>query len=268
MDKKSLIIGFFCLLVISNGCDTEKKVEHPQSKQSSTVVTGKIEPSSPSITEQNRATPVDLPKDQPEMGIKKEENATEAEAVIAVEEQQPAPPQEQQQASVSIEKRDAAALPPPTPSSDLEKAEVDSVVDPAEDLAILGEKPEKPGYDPVGKVDPFKALFSDVPTSQASDDTAVMKREKRKPGTPLEMVDLSQLTLVGVVRSDDAARALVEEISGKGYIVREGTYMGVNSGKVVQILQDKIIVEEEIEDALGNISLQKRELKLQKPLGE
>ena len=47
-----------------------------------------------------------------------------------------------------------------------------------------------------------------------------------------------------------------------------GSYIGTNSGKVVQILRDKVIIEEEIENVLGNISLQKRELKLQKPLGE
>lgn len=127
-----------------------------------------------------------------------------------------------------------------------------------------------PPYDPVGKIDPFKPLFSDAPTIETTTANIpkVVKRKKRIPRTPLERIDLSQLKLVGIVRSSDVDRALVEEVNGKGYVVKKGTYIGVNAGKVVQILSDRIVVEEEVENILGKIALEKTELKLQKPFGE
>jgi type IV pilus assembly protein PilP len=61
---------------------------------------------------------------------------------------------------------------------------------------------------------------------------------------------------------------MVEESTGKGYIVGVGTYMGIHSGKVVNILKDRVVVDEEIEDALGNVVNRNSELKFQKPSGD
>ena len=61
---------------------------------------------------------------------------------------------------------------------------------------------------------------------------------------------------------------MVEETSGKGYVIRKGTYIGTNSGKVVRIKKETVIVEEEIEDVTGKIAIRKREIKLPKPPGE
>lgn len=127
-------------------------------------------------------------------------------------------------------------------------------------------------YNPKGKPDPFAPLFRDEPKKAAinasAPDASRSKRKKRSPTTPLEKVDLSQLKLVATVRSPNGNAALVEDASGKGFIVKTGTYIGINSGSVVQIVKDRIVVEEETETLLGEISLQKRELKLQKPPGE
>jgi type IV pilus assembly protein PilP len=60
----------------------------------------------------------------------------------------------------------------------------------------------------------------------------------------------------------------MEESSGKGYIVKEGTYIGLNSGKVVGINADKVLVEEEFEDIYGKSVTQKKEITLPKPPGE
>ena len=120
-------------------------------------------------------------------------------------------------------------------------------------------------YNPEGKLDPFEPLFKKEPASLA---VGKNKIERRKPLTPLERINLSQLTLVGIIQAPSGSRALVQESSGKGYIVKKGTYIGTNSGKVVQILKDSIIVEEESEDIYGKISIVKKPLKLQKPPGE
>jgi type IV pilus assembly protein PilP len=118
-------------------------------------------------------------------------------------------------------------------------------------------------YEPTGKVDPFKPLFRDKPALSKK-----KKRKKRLPQTPLERIDISQLKLVGIILASSGNRALVEESTGKGYVIRRGTYIGTNSGKVVKIIKKAVIVEEEIEDVSGKIAIRKREIKLPKPPGE
>jgi type IV pilus assembly protein PilP len=120
-------------------------------------------------------------------------------------------------------------------------------------------------YNPEGKLDPFEPLFKKERVSLA---VGKKKIKRRKPLTPLERVNLSQLTLVGIIRAPSSNRALVQESSGKGYVVKKGTYIGTNSGKIVQILKDRIIIEEESEDVYGKVSIIKKPIKLQKPPGE
>ena len=118
-------------------------------------------------------------------------------------------------------------------------------------------------YDPTGKTDPFEPLFQDRAVL-----TKKKKRKKRLPQTPLERIDLSQLRLVGIILASSGNRALVEESTGKGYVIKKGTYIGTNAGKVVKIKKQTVIVEEEFEDAYGKIATRKREIKLPKPPGE
>ena len=65
--------------------------------------------------------------------------------------------------------------------------------------------------------------------------------------------------------SDKGNKALVQDASGKGYVVHEGTFIGTNAGRVSEILNDRVIIEEQIEDAYGKIYTRKRVLKISKP---
>jgi type IV pilus assembly protein PilP len=118
-------------------------------------------------------------------------------------------------------------------------------------------------YDPAGKRDPFKPLF---PTEVERVEPAKKKvKKKRPPLTPLQEVALSQLNLVAIIISPDRNRALVEEPSGKGYIITKGTYLGQHFGRVKRILQDRVVVEEEIEDFVsGKMKLQTTDLRIKK----
>lgn len=118
-------------------------------------------------------------------------------------------------------------------------------------------------YNPYGKIDPFEPLFKEQTVI-----AAVKKRKKRIPQTPLEKISLSQLKLVGIIRASSGNKALVEESSGKGFVIKKGTYIGLNSGKVIKIQKDNVIIEEEFENVLGNLVIRQRELKLHKPSGE
>lgn len=118
-------------------------------------------------------------------------------------------------------------------------------------------------YKAEGKIDPFASIFRDKPSAQND-----KKKRKRIPLTPIEKVDLIQLKLVGIIRAPSGNRALVEDATGKGFIIKKGTYIGINSGRVIKILKDRVVVEEEAESILGKKTFVKRELKLQKPPGE
>ena len=118
-------------------------------------------------------------------------------------------------------------------------------------------------YDPIGKTDPFEPLFKEKPVPVKKKE-----RKKRIPRTPLERIDLSQLKLVAIILSPSGNMALVEEASGKGYVIKKGTYIGTNAGKVVQIKKEQVIVEEEFEDVFGKVNTRQRDIKLPKPPGE
>ncbi|MEN8244967.1 MAG: pilus assembly protein PilP [Thermodesulfobacteriota bacterium] len=127
------------------------------------------------------------------------------------------------------------------------------------------------GYKPKGKIDPFVPLIRAETKKDGGGLVAATRkseRKKRKPTTPLEKIELSQLSLKAIVRSAQGNKALVQEASGKGYIVTKGTFIGVNQGTVIDIQKDRVIVEEEVENIQGDITLKTRELRLPKPSGE
>lgn len=123
-------------------------------------------------------------------------------------------------------------------------------------------------YDPTKRLNPFIPLFRADKKAVVADKSKNKKRKKRIPQTPLERISLNQLKLVAIIRASSGNKALVEENSGKGYIIKKGTYVGLNSGIVTQINTNNVIVEEELENLLGELILQNTEIKLQKPAGE
>jgi type IV pilus assembly protein PilP len=102
--------------------------------------------------------------------------------------------------------------------------------------------PAVPGvhYDPTGKRDPFRSFILDRLSSL----------EDQVKG-PLEQFDLSQLSVVGIVWDANRRRALVEDPSGRGYVVKEGTAIGKNDGRVMQIDDNLLLVRETYVDYVG-----------------
>ena len=126
------------------------------------------------------------------------------------------------------------------------------------------------GYDAMGKIDPFVPLVKEEPVKVEKKELIDAKgevREKRTK-TPLEKIELSQLQLKAIIIAPSGNKALVEETNGKGYIIRRGTYIGRNDGKVLKILKDQVIVEELTEDLEGKMIAREKEIKLPKHPGE
>jgi len=139
-------------------------------------------------------------------------------------------------------------------------------------LKKLAPKPFK--YRPQGKVDPFIPLISKKKkTKTTTGDTtdANIKRPPKKRDrilTLLEKFDLSQLKLTAVMATSENAMAIVEDSSGRGFVVKTGTRIGLNSGRVVDILMDRIIVQESEEVITGKKLYVTKEIKLNKPDSE
>jgi len=104
-------------------------------------------------------------------------------------------------------------------------------------------------YDPRGKADPFKPfLLTQKAIAEGPGEV------KRKPLTPLQKMALSEIQagLRAIIWGKMGNKALVEDATGKGYVLTVGTYVGQNDGIVKKILEDRIVVEEYIRDPVEN----------------
>ncbi|MCG6918356.1 MAG: pilus assembly protein PilP [Deltaproteobacteria bacterium] len=116
-------------------------------------------------------------------------------------------------------------------------------------------------YDPTGKPDPFKAF---ILASAATEEAPTVVRRQL---TPLQKMPLSEIQagLKAIIWGQLGNKALVEDATGKGYVVQEGTYVGQHDGIVKKIYQDRIIVEEYRRDsAKGRLEPTEVVLKLKK----
>ena len=80
--------------------------------------------------------------------------------------------------------------------------------------------------------------------------------------SPLERLELSQIKLVGIVWDIKEPRAMVEDTAGLGYVLKVGTPIGSNGGKVKAIHQNEVVVEESFSDVTGGRKVQDAILRL------
>ncbi len=69
--------------------------------------------------------------------------------------------------------------------------------------------------------------------------------------TPLQKMTMSEIErgLKAITWGDLGRRAVIEDSTGRGYIVSVGTPAGEHSGVITQILNDRLVVQQEIWDA-------------------
>ena len=168
--------------------------------------------------------------------------------------------QQKDSSSEVEEKEESPSIEVKEPDKKQERSESVAKLTPSKTLTPVKIEPLTPDfeYKPEGKIDPFSSLFKVKEESRK-------KKRKRFPLTPLEKTDISQFKLVGVILSAKGNKAIVQEASGKGYVISKGTYIGVNDGQVVEILKDRVICEEEVENLFGETEIKSRILKINKP---
>jgi Tfp pilus assembly protein PilP len=120
-------------------------------------------------------------------------------------------------------------------------------------------------YTRKGRVDPFEPFMRGSYGQESGEEEEGAELQRRRPQTPLEKIALSQLKLTAILKlaSDNDAIAMVEDPSGKGYVVKKGTWIGDQGGRVAEIRSDRIIVQEQYKDVFGKIAEREIEKKLQ-----
>ena len=124
----------------------------------------------------------------------------------------------------------------------------------AEEKKEAQNKEEEYAYNPAGKPDPFRPFLQLTP----------MRESRSLPLTPLQKYELSQLKLVAVLTTPQGNVGLVEDATGKGYFVKQGTLIGRNDGKVSKVLKDRVVVEEVFLDVFGQKKVNETSLALNK----
>ena len=155
---------------------------------------------------------------------------------------------------------------PATPPPAAKPAEVTPMVAPgARQAAPPLETPDY-RYDPKGKLDPFKPFVRlELPTPGKKGPE---KKRLTGPLTPLQRVAMDKIRVTGIAGSSAKRVALVEDGGGKAYMVYLGTLIGMNGGKVIQILPDRVIVEEKHQESKGKEKSHRVALRLHKEEGE
>jgi type IV pilus assembly protein PilP len=100
-------------------------------------------------------------------------------------------------------------------------------------------------YSSVGKRDPFRSYLEVLKERGAQESGR--KREDT------EKFELDQYKLTGMITGSSQPLALVEDPEGKGHVLKIGSRLGKNGGRLTQITSREIVVMEEYRDPKGNL---------------
>ncbi|THB74810.1 MAG: hypothetical protein D6B25_12880 [Desulfobulbaceae bacterium] len=116
--------------------------------------------------------------------------------------------------------------------------ETDATEAPAVNVSMLAD--EDYNYVMEGRADPFLPFISERTTSNEQPDTII---EEDKILTGMQLFEPSQLTLVALLESETDRFAMVQDFTGKGYVIEIGTKIG-RDGEVTDIVDNKVIITE------------------------
>ncbi|MBE0585033.1 MAG: pilus assembly protein PilP [Desulfofustis sp.] len=111
-----------------------------------------------------------------------------------------------------------------------------------------------------GRSDPFLPFISEGSTRN-EDPNEIL--EENKVLTGMQLFEPSQLTLVALMATEGDRFAMVQDFTGKGYIVKIGTKIG-RRGVVSQIEPNRVIIEETARTRSGEILTNKIAMVLKK----
>lgn len=109
-------------------------------------------------------------------------------------------------------------------------------------------------YNPRNLPDPFKPFIApaEAPVTQpmAGEEDQETPPEPQRPLTPLQKMRISEIEagLKAIMWGPLGRRAVIEDASGKGYIVGVGSPAGERNGVVTEIFNDHLVIQQEYWD--------------------
>jgi type IV pilus assembly protein PilP len=126
-------------------------------------------------------------------------------------------------------------------------------------------------YNAEGKTDPFEPFINvqkeekEKKEGKAGAASASFTKAKNLQFlSPLERYDIGTFRLVAIGGSNGKRVAIVEDSKGKSFSLYRNSKIGMNEGRVINILDDQVIIMEEVMDATGKITPGRVILKLMK----
>lgn len=114
--------------------------------------------------------------------------------------------------------------------------------------------------------DPFQSIFDKKVNDTSPIITPDIKiADNISKISELQRFDLDELKLVGLIygTTSNDRRALLKDPTGKTHNVRERDFVGKNSGRIVSIKKDKIIINEESYELSGKRIVNRIPIKLE-----
>ncbi len=145
----------------------------------------------------------------------------------------------------------------PVSSSVAAPAETQSAI---QQLASIAQTTDSSyNYNPLGKPDPFRP-FVEIDTAAIKAAEKKGKDDKKDVSSifPLQRVATEKFRVVGIAGDQLRRVAIVEDAAKKFYPLFKGTYIGLKNGRVVEIMADRVIVEEREEKIAKRIILKMR----------
>ena len=123
-------------------------------------------------------------------------------------------------------------------STDQEKAATGQVTDTAP--LEIKKSTSQFEYQIEGRPDPFLPFVTERSTSNDNSDDIV---DENLQLTGMQLFEPGQLTLVALMVAGGERLAMVQDFTGKGYIIKQGIKIG-RRGVVADIIENKVIIEE------------------------
>lgn len=119
-------------------------------------------------------------------------------------------------------------------------------------------------YNSSGKSDPFQPFVEKEANEKMRKAALLKTMAKIKPMSifPLQRANVEEFRLIGIAGNEQKRTAMVKDAKGKFFPLSVGTVIGLNGGRVAQILDDRVIVEERAAAGKGQYKTKLISLKL------
>jgi type IV pilus assembly protein PilP len=116
-------------------------------------------------------------------------------------------------------------------------------------------------YQIEGRPDPFLPFISERSTTTNENPDEIVDDNQKLSG--MQLFEPGQLTLVALLDTNGKKFAMVQDFTGKGYVIRKGTKIG-RRGVVQEIADNRVIITETAETRGGKILTTKIAMVLKK----